>query len=206
MKISSVKVFKLSGNSKLLGYSSVCLDERIIVKKIKIAEGKYGKFIGMPSTSVKKDGKTSYKDLCFFNKKGVDLRKELSDKVLNIYENDTNDENNKEITSEPLQFSNIYLRKIPSESKMKAVASVTVNDVLVINDLRLIEGSKGLFLSFPSVPYTKDGKTEYETLIYFLDKEDTDYWCYINTNKKTHRKLRIRSFFYLYWYNINNVV
>lgn len=55
-------------------------------------------------------------------------------------------------------------------SNIKAFIDLTVDDTLVIKGLMLVEGKKGLFLSFPSTK-GKDGK--YYNSIYSLDKEWT---------------------------------
>lgn len=53
-------------------------------------------------------------------------------------------------------------------SNTKAFIDLKVDDTLVIKGLTLVEGKKGLFLSFPSNK-GKDGK--YYNSIYSLDKE-----------------------------------
>lgn len=55
-------------------------------------------------------------------------------------------------------------------SKTKAFVDLELDGTLVIKGLTLIEGKKGLFLSFPSVK-GKDGK--YYNSVYSLDKEWT---------------------------------
>lgn len=56
-------------------------------------------------------------------------------------------------------------------SNIKAFIDLKVDDTLVIKGLMLVEGKKGLFLSFPSKK-GKDGK--YYNSIYSLDKEWTE--------------------------------
>lgn len=57
-----------------------------------------------------------------------------------------------------------------SNSKTKAFVTLTLDDTLVIKGLSLVEGSNGLFLSFPS----KKGKdNKYYDDVYSLDKEWT---------------------------------
>lgn len=55
-------------------------------------------------------------------------------------------------------------------SNTKAFIDLTVDDTLVIRGLTLVEGKKGLFLSFPS---TKGKDEKYYNSIYSLDKEWT---------------------------------
>ena len=42
------------------------------------------------------------------------------------------------------------LRKVKSENRMKAVASVTIDNAFVIHDIKVIEGPNGLFIAMPS--------------------------------------------------------
>lgn len=53
-------------------------------------------------------------------------------------------------------------------SKTKAFIDLKIDDTLVIKGLTLVEGKKGLFLSFPS---TKGKYGKYYNSIYSLDKE-----------------------------------
>jgi stage V sporulation protein G len=47
-----------------------------------------------------------------------------------------------------MQITDVRVRKITKEGKMKAVVSITLDDELVIHDV--IEGDKGLFIAMPS--------------------------------------------------------
>ena len=49
-----------------------------------------------------------------------------------------------------MQVTDVKIRKVVKYGKMKAVASVTLNDMLVIHDVRIIDGSRGLFVAMPS--------------------------------------------------------
>ena len=42
------------------------------------------------------------------------------------------------------------MRKIDKEGKMKAVASITIENEFVVHDIKVIEGEKGLFIAMPS--------------------------------------------------------
>lgn len=64
----------------------------------------------------------------------------------------------------------IACRPYSGTSNIKAFIDLKVADTLVIKGLMLVEGKKGLFLSFPSTK-GKDGK--YYDSIYSLDKEWT---------------------------------
>lgn len=64
----------------------------------------------------------------------------------------------------------ITCRPYDSSSKTKAFIELALDNTLVIKGMTLVEGSKGLFLSFPSSK-GKDGK--YYNSIYSMDKEFT---------------------------------
>lgn len=49
-----------------------------------------------------------------------------------------------------MQITDVRVRKITKEGKMRAVVSITLDDELVIHDIKLIEGDKGLFIAMPS--------------------------------------------------------
>lgn len=49
-----------------------------------------------------------------------------------------------------MQITDIRIRKIAKEGKMKAVVSVTFDDAFVVHDIKVIEGDKGLFIAMPS--------------------------------------------------------
>ena len=49
-----------------------------------------------------------------------------------------------------MQITDVRVRKITKEGKMKAVVSITLDDELVIHDIKVIEGDKGLFIAMPS--------------------------------------------------------
>jgi stage V sporulation protein G len=56
-----------------------------------------------------------------------------------------------------MQITDIRVRKINSDSKRKAVVSVTIDDEFVVHDIKVIEGPNGLFIAMPSRK-TPDGE------------------------------------------------
>ena len=56
-----------------------------------------------------------------------------------------------------MNITDIRIRKIDKEGKMKAVVSVTIDEVFVVHDIKVIEGEKGLFIAMPSRK-TSDGQ------------------------------------------------
>ena len=50
-----------------------------------------------------------------------------------------------------MKITDIRLRLIPNEdSKLKAVASITIDDCFVVHDIKVLEGNQGYFISMPS--------------------------------------------------------
>lgn len=49
-----------------------------------------------------------------------------------------------------MNITDIRIRKINNTSNMKAIISVTLNEEIVIHDVKIIEGEKGLFIAMPS--------------------------------------------------------
>jgi len=49
-----------------------------------------------------------------------------------------------------LNVTDVRIRKILSEGKMKAIVSVTIDDAFVIHDVKVVDGQNGLFVAMPS--------------------------------------------------------
>jgi stage V sporulation protein G len=49
-----------------------------------------------------------------------------------------------------MNITDVRVRKVTKEGKMKAVVSITIDDEFVIHDIKVIEGEKGLFIAMPS--------------------------------------------------------
>ena len=49
-----------------------------------------------------------------------------------------------------MEITDVRLRKVNSENRMKAVASVTFDNEFVVHDIKVIEGEKGMFIAMPS--------------------------------------------------------
>ena len=52
--------------------------------------------------------------------------------------------------SKQMNITDVRVRKIAKEGKMKAVVSVTFDNAFVVHDIKVIEGEKGLFIAMPS--------------------------------------------------------
>lgn len=49
-----------------------------------------------------------------------------------------------------MKITDVRLRKISEEGKMKAIVSVTFDNEFVVHDIKIIEGQNGLFVAMPS--------------------------------------------------------
>ncbi|MCM1186181.1 MAG: septation regulator SpoVG [Lachnoclostridium sp.] len=49
-----------------------------------------------------------------------------------------------------MKITDVRVRKITKEGKMKAIVSITLDDEFVVHDIKVIEGEKGLFIAMPS--------------------------------------------------------
>ena len=49
-----------------------------------------------------------------------------------------------------MQITDVRIRKVAKEGKMKAVVSITIDNEFVGHDIKVIEGEKGLFIAMPS--------------------------------------------------------
>lgn len=49
-----------------------------------------------------------------------------------------------------MKITDVRIRKVAKEGKMKAVVSITIDEEFVVHDIKVIEGEKGLFIAMPS--------------------------------------------------------
>ncbi len=49
-----------------------------------------------------------------------------------------------------MQITDVRVRKVAKDGKMKAIVSITLDDEFVVHDIKVIEGEKGLFIAMPS--------------------------------------------------------
>ncbi len=67
-----------------------------------------------------------------------------------------------------MKITDVRIRRVASSGKMKAVASITIDGVFVVHDIKVIEGEKGLFVAMPSKK-TADG--EYRDIAHPINTE-----------------------------------
>lgn len=49
-----------------------------------------------------------------------------------------------------MQITDVRVRKVAKEGKLKAVVSITIDEEFVVHDIKVIEGEKGFFIAMPS--------------------------------------------------------
>ena len=49
-----------------------------------------------------------------------------------------------------MNITDVRIRKVNDEGKMKAVVSITFDDEFVVHDIKIVEGQNGLFIAMPS--------------------------------------------------------
>ena len=67
-----------------------------------------------------------------------------------------------------MQITDVRVRKITKDSKMKAVVSITIDNEFVVHDIKVIEGEKGLFIAMPS---KKSNDDEYRDIAHPINSQ-----------------------------------
>ena len=83
-----------------------------------------------------------------------------------------------------MQITDVRIRKVAKEGKMKAIVSITIDDEFVIHDIKVIEGERGYFIAMPSKKAT-DGE--------YREQEKTSrrsFWSVMNRHCRSRMKKR----------------
>ena len=56
-----------------------------------------------------------------------------------------------------MNITDIRVRKVIEDGKMKGVVSVTFDDAFVVHDIKIIEGKSGFFVAMPSKKLAEGG-------------------------------------------------
>ncbi len=67
-----------------------------------------------------------------------------------------------------MNITDVRVRKVSDEGKMKAVVSITFDDAFVVHDIKVIEGQSGLFIAMPS---RKMGEGDFRDIAHPLNSE-----------------------------------
>ena len=67
-----------------------------------------------------------------------------------------------------MQITDVRIRQVAKDGKLKAVVSITFDDEFVVHDIKVIEGEKGLFIVMPS---RKSSDGEYRDIAHPIKSE-----------------------------------
>ena len=70
-----------------------------------------------------------------------------------------------------MQITDVRIRKVEKEGKMKAVVSITIDEEFVVHYIKIIEGEKGLFIAMPS---RKAADGEYRDIAHPINSDTRD--------------------------------
>ena len=70
-----------------------------------------------------------------------------------------------------MNITDVRVRKITKEGKMRAVVSITLDNVFVVHDIKVIEGEKGMFIAMPS---KKASDGEYRDIAHPINSQTRD--------------------------------
>ena len=79
-----------------------------------------------------------------------------------------------------MQITDVRVRKVAREGKMKAIVSITLDNEFVVHDIKVIEGEKGVFIAMPS---RKAADGEYRDIAHPINSETRDRIQYIILTK-----------------------
>ena len=71
-----------------------------------------------------------------------------------------------------MKITDVRVRTVSKEGKLKAVASITIDGAFVIHDIKVIDGEKGMFVAMPS---KKSGDGEYRDVAHPINSETRDF-------------------------------
>ena len=67
-----------------------------------------------------------------------------------------------------MEITDVRVRRVNSEGKMKASVSITIDSEFVVHDIKVIDGDRGMFIAMPS---RKAGDGEYRDIAHPLNSE-----------------------------------
>ena len=70
-----------------------------------------------------------------------------------------------------MQITDVRVRKVSKEGKMKAIVSITLDNEFVVHDIKVIEGEKGMFIAMPS---RKAADGEYRDIAHPINSDTRD--------------------------------
>ena len=70
-----------------------------------------------------------------------------------------------------MQITDVRIRQVTKEGKMKAVVSITIDNEFVVHDIKVIDGDKGLFIAMPS---RRTGEGDYRDIAHPINSSTRD--------------------------------
>lgn len=71
-----------------------------------------------------------------------------------------------------MEITDVRVRKVALDGKMRAIVSITLDNEFVVHDIKVIEGEKGVFVAMPS---RKSVTGEYRDIAHPINSETRDY-------------------------------
>ena len=71
-----------------------------------------------------------------------------------------------------MQITDVRVRRLTDDGKMKAVVSITIDNEFAVHDIKVIEGENGLFVAMPS---RKTANEEYRDIAHPINSEVRNY-------------------------------
>lgn len=170
-----INVFEVKGNdSNVKAYANVAFGESFVVRNIAVVERKDGEglFVDMPSyrsNEVDANGNPVYKDIA--NPTTKEFYQELTDNILKAYEQ------REELGKGGLKVGNdskepvfnVSVTPIDREgSHTKGLARMYIGDSFVVQNISVVEGKNGLFVSMPAY---KTDRGDYQNIAFPITKD-----------------------------------
>ena len=67
-----------------------------------------------------------------------------------------------------MTITDVRIRKVSKTSKLKAVASIVIDNAIAIHDIQIIEGEKGVFIVMPA---RKCNDEEFRDIVHPISKQ-----------------------------------
>ena len=111
----------------------------------------------------------SPKKIKIYNKKDKNIWRKQKKIVLYRYGLIYLDRNSRKGRYKDLKITDVRVRMVTKDdAKLKAVASITIDECFVVHDIKIINGKDGLFISMPS---RKTPEGEYKDIVHPINTE-----------------------------------
>ena len=70
-----------------------------------------------------------------------------------------------------MEITDVRVKKLNSDNRLKAIAAITIDDCFVVHELRIIDGKEGLFVAMPS---RKMPNGEFKDVAHPINQETRD--------------------------------